>query len=208
MLTAGRGDNDSPAIVDHLYHFPQSLQWHGHPLLSPLRPPFLFVDHSFNDFVVHRRIADPRDLGRHFRPMQKGAAVTCKTGPSCGPLRIIVGCHGIPLDQLAGIILEKPPQLSPPFNPCFYVRQDPHDSSPCPDSSDRYFTACRSDCRSNGSDNNRLRKNFRRRHHYNKRHEDPVERYRCAGNRPGLYQQGRKELHLRDRRPRCAGSAG
>ena len=35
----------------------------------------------------------------------------------CGPLRIIIGSGGISLNQLAGAILEKTPELPLPFNP-------------------------------------------------------------------------------------------
>lgn len=81
------------------------------------RPALLFVDNFFDDLVVHRRIADPCHFRRHFRPMKESLAITSKAGTCCGPLRIIIGCGGISLDQLAGAILEKTPEPPPPFNP-------------------------------------------------------------------------------------------
>lgn len=49
--------------------------------------------------------------------MKESLAITSKAGTCCGPLRIVIGCGGISLDQLAGAILEKVPELPPPFNP-------------------------------------------------------------------------------------------
>lgn len=49
--------------------------------------------------------------------MKESRAITGKAGTCCGTLRIIIGCGGISLDQFAGAILEKAPELPPPFNP-------------------------------------------------------------------------------------------
>lgn len=50
--------------------------------------------------------------------MNESLAITSKASTCCGPLRIIIGGGGISLDQLAGAILEKMPELPSPFNPC------------------------------------------------------------------------------------------
>lgn len=67
---------------------------------------FLLGNNGFDNFVVHRGAADPRNLRRHLCPMKESLAIAGKAGSGSGPLCIVIGCNGVALDQLTCIILE------------------------------------------------------------------------------------------------------
>lgn len=80
-------------------------------------PLLLLIDNGPDNAHVHRALADPGNLGRDTRPVDKGSTVAGKARAGGGPLGIVVSCCRVAIEKFARIFAAEASEFTPPFQP-------------------------------------------------------------------------------------------